>query len=380
MINELNKCSCYGCGSCKLICPCGAITMTIDCEGFKYPVISKELCTGCNICDTICPAMSKYQITPYPQEIYAVRHRNPQELMVSRSGGVFTALVDYTLSKSGVIYGAGYDSLKVVHKRVEDKEGCLDLKGSKYVQSDLSDIFIEVKKDLIANRLVLFSGTPCQVDGLSRYLQKTDTQKLILCDLICHGVPSPLVWSSYIDYIERKYKDTVINTNFRDKSFGWSSHYETFQLRASGGKIATDYFKELFYRHLILRPSCETCQYSNFNRCSDITLGDFWGWEKSLPPEFNSDNKGVSLIFINSNKGHQVFDTVKNHLFFIESSKKDCLQPQLSSPPKVNPKRDRFWKDFHRYGIFFVILKYVVIDKGYIKNRFFRIIKRIFSK
>lgn len=373
-----NKELCCGCSICSLICPVNAISMEKDIEGFIYPFVKKNLCINCNKCLDIC-SFKKNDIIPINQDIYGVRHKKIQEVTSSRSGGMFTTLVDYTLSKQGIIYGAGYAGFKVAHKRFDNKSDCQELKGSKYVQSDTKGIYDLIKKDLKNNKWVLFSGTPCQVHSLSVYLQKENTKKLILCDLVCHGVPSPKIWEDYIKYIEKKHDDTVINANFRDKEYGWNTHYESFVLSKKKRKVKTEYFRELFLRNFILRPSCYNCKYCNFDRCSDITLGDFWGWEKSLPHNFNSDNKGVSLVFVNTEKGKQIFESIKKDIQYIKSNKKNCIQKQLKSPPEHNHKREQFWKDYLKHGLKFVVFKYIVLNKEYFTCKIKKELKFFYS-
>lgn len=343
---------CCGCGACSLVCPIKAISMVEDIEGFKYPCIDRSTCINCGLCTRICPFDKEGISQIDTQDIYAVRHKDHSELENSQSGGAFSALVEHTLQNKGVVYGVILEGLVVKHIRATDKEECSKFKGSKYVQSDLGNVYSQVKNDLKDGRVVLFSGTPCQVAGLSAFLKSTDTSNLILCDLICHGVPSPRVWGDYARYLENKYKDKIKSVNFRDKSFGWSTKdtYETI-LFFSGKKIKSTLYLELFYREQTLRPSCGFCKYSSFNRCSDITIGDFWGWEKSLPKEFNSDNKGISLVLVNTIKGKRIFNNIKNNVYFIQSDKKACNQRNLHTSTEHSPKRALFWWAYNMCGL-----------------------------
>lgn len=346
-----DKKGCCGCGVCRLLCPTKSITMIEDDEGFSYPEINNVTCTECGICLKECFSKDSKLESPFNQEYYAVRHRDISELYSSQSGGAFIALAHSVLSNKGIVYGVGYDNLKVKHKRVIDKEGCSELKGSKYVQSDLGNIFIQVKKDLKDNKEVLFSGTPCQVVALSVYLGGVNKDKLILCDLICHGVPSPRIWKDYARYIEKKYKDKIYRVNFRDKEFGWDTRYESFIFTESKCKVKTNNYIKLFLKNFTLRPSCGFCKYSSFSRYSDITLGDFWEWEKSLPKEFNSDNKGISLVLVNTIKGKRIFNNIKNNVYFIQSDKKACNQRNLHTSTEHSPKRALFWWAYNMCGL-----------------------------
>ena len=201
----LDKKNCFGCTACAACCPYDAITMQTDNAGFKYPKVNTELCVNCGICDSICPSNQKSPnlFTPNIKKAYAVKHINPDVLEHSASGGVFTALSDYVLQSGGVVYGAAFDENMVVrHMRAENKLERDRMRGSKYVQSDLDNIFQLVKQDL-KNRNVLFTGTPCQIAGLKNFLRGRE-ERLICCDLICHGVPSPLVFSEHLKLLKKR--------------------------------------------------------------------------------------------------------------------------------------------------------------------------------
>lgn len=359
MIKIKNKKDCCGCTACKNICPRSAIEMQPDTEGFLYPYVNDSLCIQCGLCLKVCSLNNGYN-TPENFEIplvYAVKHKNENERLTSRSGGMFIAISDYILEQGGVVYGVGYtDHFRVVHKRATNKIERNEFKGSKYVQSDLSYTFKLLKNDLEAGIPVLFSGTPCQTAGLRAYLEKSETRNLLICDIVCHGVPSPRVWKDYLNYIENRYNNSVIKVDFRDKEFGWSSHKESFTLKTNK-KIVLNSYTDLFYSHVILRPSCGICKYTNFKRPSDITLADFWGIEK-VSTEFNTDNKGVSLVLINSPKGENVFENTKWNIDYIKSNTKDCLQPNLKAPSKFPENREQFWIDYNRHGFLFVGKKY----------------------
>jgi coenzyme F420-reducing hydrogenase beta subunit len=347
---------CCGCGTCSLLCPVKAISMVEDSEGFKYPYINKTQCNNCSVCIGVC-RFSKFGVNQNEkQEIYAVRHMDTNELGSSQSGGAFSAIVNQVLLSNGVVYGVVLENLKVIHRRSDNKKDCEAFKGSKYVQSDLGSVYSQVKADLKRGRQVLFSGTPCQVDGLSSYLKGDVTDNLILCDLICHGVPSPLIWENYTKYLEGRYKAKIKSFTFRDKSYGgWDNPYESIMFFNRKTKIIRDTYRELFYGNLILRPSCGVCKYSSFSRCSDISIGDFWGWEKSLPHEFNSDNRGVSLVLLNTKKGIQMFEAFKGNLQYEKVNEKSCAQRNLYTPTVHSSKRKYFWKIHARFGFLITV-------------------------
>lgn len=359
MIYIENKEKCSGCTSCMSICPHDAITMQQDDCGFKYPKVDIDKCTNCGICERVCAFHDYYDTrnnfsTPIA---YAVRHKNYEELKTSRSGAMFIALSDFILSRGGVIYGAGYgEHFQVVHKRVLSKDACKELKGSKYVQSDMSDLFIQVKKDLQSGKLVLFSGTPCQTAGLNSFIGNKNRENLFLCDIVCHGTPSPLVWEDYLCYWENKKKKKIVKVDFRDKEKGWSSHVESLVFQ-DGEKVFSDIWADLFCKHLLLRPSCGICPYANLRRPSDITIADFWGWQK-VDSTFNADNMGCSLVLVNSEKGRNLFDAVCQDIYCKEATIENCMQPNLERPSVLSSDYARFWEDYGVMDFSSVLRKY----------------------
>lgn len=359
MIQIIHKEDCCGCTACYSICSKDAIVMQEDDMGFKYPIVNTDLCVDCGLCEEVCDfrhnvSVRKSHLQP---SAYMVRHKDMQEVLTSRSGAMFMALSDYLFLQGGVVYGVGYsDHFKVVHKRVTNKKECVELKGSKYVQSDLSTIFGQVLQDLKAGIPVLFSGTPCQTAGLDSYIPSKYKENLYLCDIVCHGTPSPFIWRDYLAYWERKRKMSVSAVNFRDKSMGWRAHFESFVF-ADQTKIIVRTFTDLFYKHLIFRPSCRICRYTDTRRPSDITIADFWGWQK-VDPEFNADDKGCSLVLIQTNKGRQLFETVAPGLNYREVALEKCLQPNLQYPSVFSEKYDVFWKDYRKKGFVYVARRY----------------------
>ncbi|MBO5187186.1 MAG: Coenzyme F420 hydrogenase/dehydrogenase, beta subunit C-terminal domain [Prevotella sp.] len=232
MIKITNPADCCGCTACADICAHEAITMEPDALGFLYPRVDETKCVDCGLCEKVCAFNDQYDKSlalPIP-DAYAARHRDVNEIMKSRSGAVFVAISDYVLENGGVVYGAGYkDHFRVVHKRAATKEERDEFRGSKYVQSDLTGVFSRVRQDLKNGLTVLFSGTPCQTAALNSYVGKKLRENLLLIDIVCHGVPGPFVWRDYIEYIEKKQGARVSVVNFRDKKYGWRTHYETFE-------------------------------------------------------------------------------------------------------------------------------------------------------
>lgn len=340
MIQIKDKADCCGCTACASICPKDAITMEPDTLGFKYPKVDLSKCIDCGLCEKVCAFNDNYDksLNLKEPEIYAARHKDIHEIETSRSGAAFIAISDYILENGGIVYGVGYkDHFRVAHKRATTKEERNEFKGSKYVQSDLDGIFRQVKEDLKQGNTVLFSGTPCQTAGLNSYIGKKLRENLVLVDIVCHGVPSPYIWRDYLTYLENKYKSKVVKVDFRDKSrIGWSGHIESF-IFDNGKKIESKIYTILFQQNIMLRQSCGKCFFTNFKRPSDLTIGDYWGWKK-ISDNFNADNKGCSLVFINTKKGYEIFLVISKFMHLIHANMNLCIQPNLIKPSIVNPK------------------------------------------
>lgn len=317
-IGILNKNECCGCSACISICNKDAIFMKPDVFGFLYPTINEDKCINCGACARVCPEINGYDSKHNLAKpiCVAARHIDINEVKKSRSGGVFKAVGDFFLLNHGVIYGASFnESWLVKHIRVDNIYDLEKLRGSKYVQSDITGIYIQVKNDLDNDMLVLFSGTPCQCAGLYSFLDKKKTaiDKLFVADIVCHGAPSPYIWNDYVKWIEKKYKDKIISINMRDKEIvGWNGHEESFTFILHP-KIYRHTFRCIFHTELISRNSCFNCKYTNIKRPSDITLADFWKYDE-LGGNLNNDNKGISQILLNTEKGQTLFEKIKENL------------------------------------------------------------------
>ena len=373
MLNIQDRRDCCGCTACSSICAHNAISMEADAMGFKYPVVDASKCIDCGLCEKVCAFNKNYDKSQNLQEplAYGVRHKNMNEVATSRSGAAFIAISDWVLDNGGVVYGAGYtDHFRVVHKRATTKEARNEFKGSKYVQSDMNDVFRQVKADLKAGLKVLFSGTPCQVAGLASFVGKKLRENLYLVDIVCHGVPAPNIWRDYLAYVEKKYNDTAIAVDFRDKTeLGWAAHKESFTF--SYRKVYRNTYTDLFYDHLILRPSCEICHYTNLQRPSDITIADFWGWE-TTDKNINQDDKGVSLVFCNTSKGVNIFSAILKTLLCVPARIDDCtrLQPNLQCPSLMHPDILKFEELYIKYGFKYVASYYSALGWRYLMKRF----------
>lgn len=358
MIKINNPADCCGCTACASICNHDAITMKPDALGFLYPEVDKEKCVDCGLCEKVCAFNDNYDTSLNLDKplAYGARHKDMNEVETSRRGAAFIAISDYILEQGGVVYGAGYtDHFRVVHKRATTKEERDEFKGSKYVQSDMTGVFRQVKQDLRDGLTVLFSGTPCQTSGLNSYIGKRLRENLFLVDIVCHGVPSPYMWRDYIAYLEKKQGSPIVWVNFRDKQkYGWAAHHETFKFKMGGGKMSFTY---LFYKHIMFRKSCGNCHFTNTKRPSDITIADFWGWEKTNP-NFNADNKGCSLVLLNTEKGRKLFEAVHDRLNTMPAKLEDCLQPNMMHPSEIHPRREKFEEEYAKKGFKYVYFKY----------------------
>ena len=297
----------------------------------------------------------------------AFKYNDKDILSKSSSGGAFSAFSQYVLDNNGIVFGAiyDYDTDTACHINASKYSDRDKMRGSKYFQSKIGNTFQDVKKELSNQKQVLFVGTICQISGLYNFLseQHIDTKNLICCDIICHGVASPLIWKDYINYEKRE--NNIINiesVSFRDKLNGWTSSHSI--IKADNKTYEIPEFMRLFYSHTIMRPSCHSCKFASFDRVSDITIGDFWGIEKSMP-EFNRDD-GVSYVLINSKKGQIFFDSVLNaidNIIYRECKETDVDQPNFYHPTKKSIIRDRVWRDYKTKGIAYIIKEYASNSK-----------------
>lgn len=291
-------------------------------------------------------------------DAFAFKYEDEEVLRKSSSGGAFSALSDFFLENNGIVYGAAYDfdNNKVVHVRASNLLERDKLRGSKYLQSKIGDIFSSVSEDLKEGRKVLFSGTICQVAGLKNFLnaKNISMNKLFTCDVICHGVASPLVWKHYIEY---KSPQKLISLNFRNKDLGWT-HSKAIAQNNENIIDISEYMK-LYYSHAIMRPSCHTCKFASTIRCSEITIGDFWGIEK-LDVAFDYNN-GASFVMTNNEKGKILLEKIfasNAKIKFQKVNINNVKQPNFYAPTKASVIRRRFWKDYSKNSISFIIKKY----------------------
>lgn len=358
MINIEQKTDCCGCTACMNVCANDAITMQSDELGFKYPIVDSLKCINCGLCNKVCQFHENYdRYDNYECPIvYSARLKNEVALSKSQSGGAFYAIAEFVLLTGGIIFGAAFtEHWKVCHIKAYDSQSLESLRMSKYVQSDMGTTFKAVKKELLLGHTVLFSGTACQIAGIKSFIPNRLHKNLICVDIICHGVPSPMIWSDYINYLEHKYNSVIVKACFRDKRFGWHGAQESFVF-ADGRELFARTNNRLYFSGLSVRECCNVCHFTNTKRVGDITIGDYWGVSKDSP--YEKDAKGLSLVLLNSEKGEKLFWNVAEMLHIEKVENDQYLQPQLLYPTKMNPKHKDFVYDYKKYGFLKVAKKY----------------------
>ncbi len=334
MIKVDSKEKCCGCWACVQRCPKHCITMVEDDEGFLYPKVDSSLCIDCSLCEKVCPVINQGE-PRIPDMVYAAKNLNEEIRMASSSGGIFTLLAEEIIAKGGVVFGARFnEEWDVVHDYTETIEGLSAFRGSKYVQSRVGKCYSQVEEFLKKGRKVLFSGTPCQIAGLKRFLRK-EYDNLLTVDFICHGVPSPGVWREYLkEEIARQCdgKNIVLShpvfngreariesISFRNKCLGWKRFSFVLTLSLSDGygdnklvllsePLNKNIFLRGFLANLYLRPSCHICPAKSLKSGSDITIGDFWGIQNVMPEI--DDDKGVSAVMVSTEKGKEIWGEI----------------------------------------------------------------------
>lgn len=372
MINTNDKKHCCGCSGCAQACPKSCISMQADSEGFKYPLIDNEKCVNCGTCERVCPVASN-SLTVCDKEsvpkVYAIKHNNEVIRKESSSGGAFSLLAEYVIAKGGLVYACRLDeNMKAIHTCVDRLDDLHAFRGSKYVQSEIGTVYRSIKRDLEERKKVLFVGTPCQAAGLYAFMGYNSNDNLIIVDFICHGVPSPQIFSDFIQFEEEKHGSKVIEHAFRNKDKGWNQ--SGLQLgsrtRFDNGTVIRRYpaFKDkymnAFLDDVCLRPSCYECHFKKIPKLySDFTIADFWGIDKVVP-EMN-DNKGTSLVLVNTQNGQMIFDTVKSNCDYkeVEYDKAVKRNNPLVKSAKEPARRRSFFEDYDTKGYSYVQRKYM---------------------
>lgn len=346
MIDKVTTKKCYLCQACGDVCPVEAISFKKEQYGFVYPQIDFTKCINCNMCERVCPALGELSEPRkgYPKA-YAARSRDLYIRLNSTSGGVFFELASMVIKSGGVVCGAIFDEyFKIIHKVVDKQDAVKEMCGSKYAQSDMSGIFREIKSVLQRGKKVLFCGCPCQTAALKQYI-KVENDNLVLIDFICHGIPSQEFLDSYKNFMEKKYKSKIKEMYFRDKSQGW--HSSSVKIYFENGKIyqkptIADTYMRAFYSGTIMKERCYECQMKDFRSGSDITLGDFWGAELVLPEL--DDNKGLSAVFVNSEKGLRLFENLDIDKCIVDQEEIIKYNRNVRYSTEMNPKRKEFYE------------------------------------
>lgn len=372
-----DKRKCTGCTACMNNCPKGAISMIEDEDGFKQPVIDQSKCINCGLCQRTCPVLNTSK-NESKNKSYVGYAKDKKYKEHSSSGGIFTVIAEKVLLDGGIVIGASFENNKLKHICIDSVNDLYKLQGSKYLQSDLNNVFITIKEN-IDSRKILFAGTPCQVAGLKAYLKK-DYDNLITIDLFCHGVPSPKLFDKYVKELEKDNNDELIKYDFRDKSTGWDTYSNKAIFKNKEIKelnIDNDYMK-LFLSDNALRESCYNCNFKLGNKYSDITLGDFWGVNSYYPEMYNKE--GVSAIIINTDKGLDIFNNISTKLEYKDCKLEEIISgnPSLEKSAVLTNKRSMLFNDIDNKTINELSNKY----KKYIpfvvrvKNKVKRIIKK----
>lgn len=339
--------ACCGCGACAERCPERAIRMIQDREGFYYPHISKAKCIDCGKCRQVCP-FENHEKAESSKLFLGVQAIDSGLRYSGSSGGIFAILAQYVLEKEGYVYGAGYDRhMKVAHRKIITETQLEQIRRTKYVQSDIHEVYHEIRRDLRSDKWVLFCGTPCQGQALRLFLHK-EYEKLILVDLVCYGVPSPGIWQDYVRYLECKYGGKITDFSFRDKRNADNGHMRSFTIdgKEYADSLYDDFFCKMYFRNWIIRPSCHKCIFCTTNRRSDFTIGDFWGLENVRPDL--ADGMGTSMVIVHTDKAAKIWNEIKQGTRWFECEREDLMQPRLLSP--TVPGRDR-WKFMFYYKV-----------------------------
>lgn len=331
--------------------------MVKDEKGFLYPQIDPTKCVGCLLCEKRCPINEPERTTNPSPTVYACWHKNMDIRLKSSSGGVFSAIAEYILKNDGIVWGAAYSKdLILTYQYVENIKDLDKLRRSKYVQAEVNDSFKLIKEQLKAGRKVLFTGTSCHIRGLYSYLPKKLHENLITIDFICHGVPSPSVFRKYINWLEKKYNDKLIDFNFRDKQYGWDNGVLTVgYFKNKGKKIFMNDENSYFYgmlHDMFIRPCCHECQSNGLQRESDFTIADFWGIGRKNKFEHEHErNYGISLLALNSEKAHKIYKTgLRDSIVSVQRSQQEAYEGNWNYrfSAKRNPKTTMFWEQFQR--------------------------------
>lgn len=367
MIQVIDKAKCCGCWACNNICPKQCIDMKEDIEGFRYPVVNKTQCINCGLCTKVCPQLQTHTSKQKPKS-FVIQQKDPYILRNSTSGGFFSAISKYAIENKGVVFGAAFNKeMELCHQYSETLEGCTRFRGSKYVQSIIGNSYEIAKSFLDQDKIVVFSGTPCQIAGLKSYLRQKEYNNLITVDLVCHGTPSPLLLRKYFQYYSSIFKSKIINYLSRDKYYGYDFSTATIQFENQNIQyhkgIEADIMLRLYFKNICSRPSCYSCHFKTLHRVSDFTIFDCWN-ARSIDRRFNK--KGATNVFIHTQKGQNIFEIIKDDFNYAPSDIEKTIQTDgdmiLNSVP-VNSKRNNFFNDLNSMDFEILVKKYLQQNK-----------------
>lgn len=342
MINKLDYRKCTICQSCVNVCPKNCINLNEVKEGFNYPTIDKDVCIECKMCERVCPIINPLEVSKSLKKIYAAKNLNEVTRFKSSSGGIFTALSEVILGKDGVVCGAAFNNLlEVKHVLIDNRSDLELLRGSKYVQSDINNSFSLIKKELLKGKEVLFSGCPCQVGGLKKFLNN-EYSNLYTIDFICHSIPSQYIFNQYINMLENEFKSRVIKFSFRDKTNGW--HNSSIKAIFENGEIYIksiyeDMYMRGFLGNVYTKSACNHCEFRGLKSGSDITLADFWGAE--IEENELDDNKGLSIVITNSKKANLLIEDIKEKVLFKSTNFDNAIKYNQSIFKSSNSSKDK---------------------------------------
>lgn len=348
---------CTGCGACENICPVTAISRNVDQEGFWYPAVNKNICQQCKKCIGICPLSERKKLDSETEgtewvNVYAAWSLNPEIRYQSTSGGIFSELAIAILERGGVICGAIYDEWHMVRHLITDTKRDIErLRQSKYVQSDMRNIYWEIRDCLQQGKELLFCGTPCQCEGVYHYcrIENIDIQRLYLIDFICRGSNSPKVYRKFLDELEERYQAKITKVWFKNKTYGWN-RFSTRIDFDSGAYYLRDRYHDTYIRgyieeNLYIRPSCASCEFKGLRRTSDITLADFWGVE--LQKYMQESDGGTSMVMVHTEKGNKLWNLISHRLYWTEKTLEEIIDGNVCFYDSVQQgeHRELFMRD-----------------------------------
>ncbi|MDO4269914.1 MAG: Coenzyme F420 hydrogenase/dehydrogenase, beta subunit C-terminal domain [Eubacteriales bacterium] len=377
MIVQTERTACTGCTACLAACPVNCIAMENDGEGFVYPKVDKAVCIGCGKCERVCPVGRTKKAQGIRPRAWAVKAEDMKLRLASSSGGVFSLLARNVLKENGAVFGAAMtgDCTGAAHIMTEDEAGLARLRGSKYMQSSVGDTFRQAKRELDGGRQVLYTGTPCQIDGLNAFLGRA-YENLLTVEVICHGAPSPELWRKYVLYLGERSGAPIRKAEFRHKKCGWKlfgTRLENSNRRVLYSTLREDPYIQMFLRNYCLRPSCYQCSSKGLDRSADLTIGDFWGIE-GVAPELD-DDKGASVVLVHSSKGAAALEAI---LKGADSKAVDLDSALKGNPVMLHsvsrpPQRDAFFEDMAR-------LTFPELEKKYVPKSGKDVLKKVLGK